>query len=60
MEKEKLNHTTSKSRICENCEFIIYSGEYNEIPKCLLSGEKIGLFYACDDFKFTTGKHYTS
>ena len=57
--KIESNKMMCKSKTCENCEFIMYKNDNEEIPSCLLDGKKVGLLHTCNNFKFTTGKHYT-
>ena len=50
---------TNNLKICENCEWCCYHGEYNVLPRCLLDNSEKGLFEYCDKFKTSTGHHFT-
>lgn len=50
---------TNNLKICENCEWCLYHGEYNVLAKCMLNNEEKGLFDTCDKFKHSTGNHFT-
>ena len=41
-------------KICENCEWCILT---ENMPKCLLKNDQIGLFEQCELFKQRTGMH---
>ena len=50
---------TNNLKICENCEWCFYNGEYNVLAKCLLDNAEKGLFEYCERFKARTGNHVT-
>lgn len=43
-------------RICENCEWCVPTLNC-EFPHCLLTGQPMGLFEGCSNYKKRTGNH---
>lgn len=57
IQEEQLMSRTINS--CENCEWCvpILKSKYGNLPCCLLSGERKGLFETCKNFKRRTANH---